>query len=151
MVRIGKRVVLVAGVMALLVPGVAAARGHVSRHATEIAIQNVYLGQDGRLSVSGVLRSDSRDCRRFNNVALYRRRGDQTEVMDFSFTSFLHSAWATRTARGAVVDGDRFYVKVHRFTIITVGNRHHRRRTVCGGDRARVAVPPPGVPSSAPQ
>jgi len=151
LIRTGRGMVLIAGALALLISGVAAARTHTSRHTTEIAVQNVFVGQQGRLSVSGVLHSDSRACRQFNDVGLYRKRAGGDEFMDTGFVSYPHGAWATRTKRGAVVDGARFYLKVSKLTIVSVRNGHHRRRIVCGGDRVPVTLPPPGTPGSATQ
>jgi hypothetical protein len=145
-------VALVAMALALAVAGRADAKPRRVVGTTEIAVQNVFAGQAGKLSASGVLRSDVRECRSFRAVFLMRARPGEDEYMDVAFSS-IRAAWGARTPRGAVEEGARFYVKAQREVtqIATIGPHGptRRRTVVCKGARAPV-VPPISPPAAGP-
>jgi hypothetical protein len=134
-----KRVLLVGMALAILAVAVAAAR--TTRHSTTIKVDQVTVTPNGTLIVSGLVRSDSRDCSLLRGVGLFRSRPGRDQVLDVGFASIVGREWALRSPPGAA-DGSKFYVEAPRLSQATVSvgrhHRRHRRKIVCKPARAPV-------------
>ncbi len=150
MTQITRRTLGLALALTMLIASSANAGIPTSTHDTAIRIHHVFVTATGRLSVGGILRSDSRACQGLRNVSLVRKHARKEQLLDTGFTSIPHGAWAVRSGPDAV-DGSKFFIEAGRETITSVrvgGGEKHRRRIVCKGDRVPVALPIPPADAS---
>ncbi len=109
----------------------AAAAIKTTTHPTTLTVEHTYVSGDGRLTVTGRIHSDSRNCSFFRQIGLIRQEEGRNQLQDAGLSS-INGGWATRTGPGAA-DGSPFFVKTPResFESVRVGpNGHRSRRTI---------------------